>query len=178
MPFLKDIIGETYVPKPNDEKRFVEKHVVKLFQNMYADSEYDKLFKATNISTVRRSKERHGYDVGNNIGDGSGADAKVYEEKEINESRPNFKLADVLDMAARYHEKNDLDSIKKTTENDITSIKQILDDMLDFLAEMPVDKYHDYREFRSLHLREYLIHKFIQKNVRKKVKKNNCLPIR
>jgi hypothetical protein len=75
-------------------------------------------------------------------------------------------------------EENDLDPISISTEKDITRIKQILDDMLDFLAEMPVDKYHDYREFRSLHLREYLIHQFIQKNVRKKVKKNNCLPIR
>jgi hypothetical protein len=110
MPFLKDIIGETYVPKPNDEKRFVEKHVVKLFQNMYADSEYDKLFKATNISTVRRSKERHGYDVGNNVGDGSGVDAKVYEEKEINESKPNYRLADTLHYAAQHHAKNDLES--------------------------------------------------------------------
>jgi hypothetical protein len=66
-------------------------------------------------------------------------------------------------------EENDLDPICVRAR----SIKQILDDMLDFLAEMPVDKYHDYREFRSLHLREYLIHKFIQQNyARNKVKKN------
>jgi len=57
-------------------------------------------------------------------------------------------------------EKNDLDSNKRINEKEVTRIKQILDDMLDFLAEMPVDKYHDYREFRNLHLRKYLIHKF------------------
>jgi len=60
-------------------------------------------------------------------------------------------------------EKNDLDSNKRINEKEVTRIKQILDDMLDFIAEMPVDKYHDYREFRNLHLREYLIHKFMHK---------------
>lgn len=41
-------------------------------------------------------------------------------------------------------------------------VKQLLDNMLDFLAEMPVDKYHDYREFRNLRLRQYLIHNFMR----------------
>jgi hypothetical protein len=63
----------------------------------------------------------------------------------------------------------------RLNQKDVKEVKQILDDMLDFLSEMPVDKYHDYREFRNLHLREYLIHKFIKKNYARKVtrRKNN-----
>jgi hypothetical protein len=41
-------------------------------------------------------------------------------------------------------------------------VTKLLDNMLDFLAEMPVDKYHNYREFRNLRLRQYLIYKFMQ----------------
>jgi hypothetical protein len=58
-------------------------------------------------------------------------------------------------------------------KNDIRMLKKLLENMLDFLAEMPVDKYHDYREFRNLRLREYLIHKFIQKNVKQATKITN-----
>ena len=43
-------------------------------------------------------------------------------------------------------------------------IKQLLNGMLDFLAEMPVDKYHDYREFRNLRLRQHLINDFIREH--------------
>ena len=47
--------------------------------------------------------------------------------------------------------------------NQKEKIKKVLDEMLDFLAEMPVDKYHDYREFKNLRLRQYLIHNFMRK---------------
>ena len=43
---------------------------------------------------------------------------------------------------------------------------QLLADMLDFLAEMPVDKYRDYKEFRNLRLRQYLIHSFMRERER------------
>ena len=49
--------------------------------------------------------------------------------------------------------------------------KVILDRMLRFLAEMPVDKYHDYRIFRHTGLREYLIHQFLREQ-RNKYNKN------
>jgi hypothetical protein len=64
---------------------------------------------------------------------------------------------------------------QKDDENEVKNIKQLLDDMLDFLAEMSVDKYHDYRGFRNLRLREYLVHKFMQKKSARKVtrRKNN-----
>ena len=51
---------------------------------------------------------------------------------------------------------------QKEKEKELKKIKQLLDNMLDFLAEMPVDKYHDYREFRNLRLRGQLINKFMQ----------------
>jgi hypothetical protein len=41
-------------------------------------------------------------------------------------------------------------------------VKQLLDEMLNFLAEIPVTKYHDYREFRNLRLRQYLIQNFLR----------------
>jgi hypothetical protein len=47
-------------------------------------------------------------------------------------------------------------------ENEKEKVKRLLDEMLDFLAEMPVNKYHNYREFRNLRLRQYLIHNFMR----------------
>lgn len=73
MPALHKIIGETFVPKAGDEKRFFEKHVVTVFKNIYSTEEYDKLFKATNIGVVKRKEERHGYS--------SGEDEAVYEAR-------------------------------------------------------------------------------------------------
>jgi hypothetical protein len=61
-------------------------------------------------------------------------------------------------------------------EKEVKKIKLLLDDMLDFLAEMPSDNYHDYREFRNLRLRGYLINKFMrERNVLKikEIEKNN-----
>ena len=51
---------------------------------------------------------------------------------------------------------------QKEREKEVEKIKQLLGGMLDFLAEMPVDKYHDYREFRNLRLRQNLIHNFMR----------------
>jgi hypothetical protein len=45
--------------------------------------------------------------------------------------------------------------------------KILLDRMLRFLAEMPVDRYHDYRIFRHTGLREYLIHRFLREQLNK-----------
>jgi hypothetical protein len=54
-------------------------------------------------------------------------------------------------------------------EKEVKNIIQLLDCMLNFLAEMPVDKYHDYRDFRNLRLRQYLIHSFIREKYARKV---------
>ena len=48
------------------------------------------------------------------------------------------------------------------TDEEKAGLKILLDRMLSFLAEMPVDRYHDYRIFRHTRLREYLIHRFIR----------------
>ena len=84
---LKDLIGETFVPKAGDEKRFWDKHVVTKFKNIYSDAEYDKLFGASNVKQSPREKDRHGYSSGN--------DEKVYEEtkKKLNES---IKVGDTV----------------------------------------------------------------------------------
>ena len=44
-------------------------------------------------------------------------------------------------------------------------LKVLLDRMLSFLAEMPVDRYHDYRIFRHTRLRQYLIHRFLREQL-------------
>ena len=64
---------------------------------------------------------------------------------------------------------------KKEKKKEVEKIKKVLDNMLDFLAEMPIDKYHDYREFRNLRLRQYLIHSFMrEKYARKVMRRKNC----
>ena len=40
-------------------------------------------------------------------------------------------------------------------------IEMLLEKMLRFLGEMPIDRYHDYRDFRHTGLRNYLIHRFL-----------------
>jgi hypothetical protein len=40
-------------------------------------------------------------------------------------------------------------------------VEMLLEKMLRFLAEMPVDEHHDYGEFRHKGLRSYLIHRFM-----------------
>ena len=44
----------------------------------------------------------------------------------------------------------------------IDGVEGLLEEMLRFLAEMPADKYHDYRDFRHRGLRNYLIHRFLR----------------
>lgn len=66
---LKDMF-EIYKPKSPDEGRFVRKHVT--IKHADRNGNGDDVFNASNIKTVEREKERHGYDPGN--------DEKVNEE--------------------------------------------------------------------------------------------------
>lgn len=69
---LKDILAtEVYEPKSPDERRFKDKHITVKHKDRNGND--DKLFNASNIKTVDRSKEGHGYNPGE--------DEKVYEEK-------------------------------------------------------------------------------------------------
>lgn len=65
---LKAIL-ETYAPRSDDEKRFIEKHVTVKHSDRAGNG--DDVFKAKKIKVVKRSPE-HGYDVGK--------DHEVYEE--------------------------------------------------------------------------------------------------
>jgi len=73
---FKNIINEVYEPKSPDEKKFKDKHISKLFPNMFADSQYDKLFKGS-TTEIDRGKDRHGYNPGE--------DEKVYENTQLDE---------------------------------------------------------------------------------------------
>ena len=44
----------------------------------------------------------------------------------------------------------------------IDGVEMLLEEMLRFLAEMPADKYHYYRDFRHRGLRDYLINRFLR----------------
>lgn len=45
-------------------------------------------------------------------------------------------------------------------------VETLLDEMLSFLAEMPVDVHHDYRTLRHSGLRGYLINRFLRERTR------------
>jgi len=72
MPKTLRQVLEVYEPKPADEKKFKDKHVVA--KHADANGNKDDVFKATNVKTVDRYKEAHGYNPGQ--------DEKVYEEVE------------------------------------------------------------------------------------------------
>lgn len=93
MPALHKIIAEVYRPKSGDEQRFFDKHVVKLFDNIYSKPEYDKLFKATNVGNVDREKDNHGYNPGN--------DEKVYESADET-LEENWTFHDLMGTAHHY----------------------------------------------------------------------------
>jgi hypothetical protein len=72
MKTLKDIL-ELYQAKSKDERRFVDKHIVVKQKDLNGNK--DDVFQATNIKTIGRKAERHGYEPGE--------DEKVYEETEV-----------------------------------------------------------------------------------------------
>lgn len=73
---LKDLF-EVYRPKPEDEQKFVDKHVT--IKHKDRNGNGDDVFNASNIKTIDRKKEAHGHNPGE--------DEKVYEEvEETNES--------------------------------------------------------------------------------------------
>ncbi|NBW57137.1 hypothetical protein EBR43_05000 [bacterium] len=72
MKTLKQIFGEVYGPDTKDGKAFVHKHVTVKTDD--ANGNGDDVFQATNVKTIKRKAERHGYD--------SGEDEKVYESED------------------------------------------------------------------------------------------------
>lgn len=76
-----------YYPKAGDELRFYLKHLIKLVKKE-KPVEDDKLFKATNVKTYDRKKDRHGYNPGE--------DQKVYESKKLNDILKVDSLGEAL----------------------------------------------------------------------------------
>lgn len=72
MKTLKQIFGEVYGPDTKDGKAFVHKHVAVKYDDRNGNG--DDVFQATNVKTIKRKEERHGYD--------SGEDEKVYESED------------------------------------------------------------------------------------------------
>lgn len=72
---LKDLF-EVYRPKSPDEQKFVDKHVT--IKHKDRNGNGDDVFNASNVKTIKRKEENHGYD--------SGDDEKVYEEVDLDES--------------------------------------------------------------------------------------------
>ncbi len=76
-----------YAPKSTDELRFKKKHVVQKTDDRNGNK--DDVFNATNVKSSERSKERHGYNVGD--------DEKVYEgyeEIRFDDPENNSKSSD------------------------------------------------------------------------------------
>ncbi|NDH48946.1 MAG: hypothetical protein EBY41_00075 [Proteobacteria bacterium] len=70
MKTLRQIRTEVYDPKSGDEKRFKKKHVVAKTNDVNGND--DEVFNASNVKTIDRKSENHGYD--NEEGE------KVYED--------------------------------------------------------------------------------------------------
>lgn len=66
---LKQML-EVYKPKAADERKFMDKHVVVKHDDVNGNK--DEVFQGTNVKTVDRKKERHGYSAAE--------DEQVYEE--------------------------------------------------------------------------------------------------
>lgn len=72
----------SYVPKTKDEKRFMDKHVVKKTDD--ANGNGDDVFRASNIKAYDRTSTRHGYNTKD--------DQKVYEQKTLTQILGEKKL--------------------------------------------------------------------------------------
>jgi hypothetical protein len=82
------------------------------------------------------------------------------------------KIKEYSAIDIRFSENMTKNNVKKEFQDLIrmeraTEVKELLDRMLRFLAEMPVDKHHDYRTFRHTGLREYLINRFLREKLSK-----------
>jgi hypothetical protein len=93
---LKNLIGETFKARSPDEQKFVDKHKIEVFDNMYAKSEYDHLFKGSKQKMIDRPAERHGYNPG--------GDEKVYEETEVDEGFRTSHASDLRDKWKSFGE--------------------------------------------------------------------------
>jgi hypothetical protein len=112
---LKDFLAELYEPRSPDEKKFVDKHVVTKFKNMYSEPEYDPVFNGSKVEPIDREKERHGYSAG--------ADEKVYEETEqlveiSKETKKDYGVKALLQIPALRKKRDEAKSGKEYIKTD------------------------------------------------------------
>jgi len=88
--------------------------------------------------------------------------ARMKKGKKEENNAPDIRFIETNDKKRGKEEFLELLRSKETEK-----LKVLLDRMLNFLAEMPVDRYHDYRIFRHTGLREYLIHRFLREQLNK-----------
>ena len=95
---LKQML-EVYEPKAEDEKKFKDKHVT--VKTADANKNGDDVFQGTNVKTIDRKKERHGYDAG--------ADEKVYEamkaDADAGDYIKDFQKSDAPQFQGKSQEK-------------------------------------------------------------------------
>jgi hypothetical protein len=90
-------------------------------------------------------------------------------KKEVRMKMSKIEESNSIDL--RFIEANDEKSGKEALMEPLRSkrvedkAEKFLDDMLKFLAEMPIDRYHDYRAFRNIRLRDYLINRFLRERI-------------
>lgn len=94
MKTLKQIFAEVYGPDTKDGKAFVHKHVTVKYDDRNGNG--DDVFQATNVKTVERKKERHGYNPGE--------DEKVYESEDLHTllNFINEEQVDEMDKSMAY----------------------------------------------------------------------------
>ena len=108
----------SYVPKTKDEKRFMDKHVIKKTDDVNGNG--DDHFRATNIKVHDRSKG-HGYNPGE--------DQKVYESKTLKQvlGEKHLTPADINKPVAE--ETNDLYHVfAEDIRGDIQEVYELLDE--------------------------------------------------
>jgi hypothetical protein len=86
--------------------------------------------------------------------------AEMKEEKIEENNAINTRLLETRDKKQVKEEFLELIRNERAAEEG-----ELLDRMLRFLAEVPVDKYHDYRTFKHTGLREYLINRFLREKL-------------
>lgn len=128
MPKTLRQVAEVYEPKPADEKKFKDKHVVAKHKDVNGNG--DDVFNATNVKTVDRNKEAHGYNTGQ--------DEKVYEEVEqideithegavraasVWKNKGDYKRSSLYMKLAKALEMNDMTSAR-AIESQLANLKE------------------------------------------------------
>jgi hypothetical protein len=137
---LKEIL-EVYEPKSPDEKRFKDKHIVAKTKDRNGNG--DDVFQATNIKTVDRSKEAHGYNPGE--------DEKVYEATMTTANKAKEKK-----LKSKYDKSGMKAAMKKQygTEKGenvyFAKIRKMATEEVDYLNESVAQSQYDTHHAKSM----------------------------